>query len=242
MAHGTPDYGLFAPKATVYALPDLAELAARLGSPVTHDRRGDVIWFDDFEGGIDRWGGGGTGTGERQDWSALHPRSGGFTYQHTTGSTSSRLSFQLIYLPYPVLGALGIEVAFTMGINIAAFSIRMDAYTGTHGLLSWMQYTISTETFQYLKSDGSWGDLSPTRAMTATPYQNHVAKLVTDYSGEQYKRLIFDEHEYDLSSYAQRKVATATEPQLIGEVRFTGVAGGNRNAWVDNVIVTQNEP
>ena len=55
MAGETPDYGRLSAQATVFPVTDLGELAARLGSIVSHDRRGDVIWLDGFEDGLDKW-------------------------------------------------------------------------------------------------------------------------------------------------------------------------------------------
>jgi len=55
VAHGTPDWGVTAGARTVYQMTDLGELAVRLGSIVTHDRRGDVIFLEDFEEGMGRW-------------------------------------------------------------------------------------------------------------------------------------------------------------------------------------------
>ena len=38
----TPDYGRLSSQATIFPTTDLGELAARLGSPITHDRAGDA--------------------------------------------------------------------------------------------------------------------------------------------------------------------------------------------------------
>ncbi|GAI06639.1 unnamed protein product, partial [marine sediment metagenome] len=44
MIHGHADYGAGAPGKTIYSMLDVGELAARLGSPVTSDRAGNVMW------------------------------------------------------------------------------------------------------------------------------------------------------------------------------------------------------
>ena len=79
MAHGARDFGIYAPKETIVTIEDLGELAVRLGSPVNYDRKGDVVWVDGFEDGIDKWDidltlGRGSFT-----WESAHSRDGGFS-------------------------------------------------------------------------------------------------------------------------------------------------------------------
>ena len=59
MGHGYPDYGTQGPVSTVHSIQDLGELAVRLGSIVTFDRRGNVLWLDGFDSGIGAWSKGG---------------------------------------------------------------------------------------------------------------------------------------------------------------------------------------
>lgn len=55
MPRGMPDWGEYSPQEVVSKLLDNAELAARLGSPVLFDRRGTVIFMDDFNCGVNHW-------------------------------------------------------------------------------------------------------------------------------------------------------------------------------------------
>jgi len=63
MAHGTPDWGVTASKKTIYSLHDMGELAVRLGSIVSFDRRGDVIFSDSFQNGLGKVYASGVGAG-----------------------------------------------------------------------------------------------------------------------------------------------------------------------------------
>jgi len=55
MAHGRPDDSNIKSVIPVYVMQDLAELAARLGSTVVLDRRGSVIFMEDFGKGLGGW-------------------------------------------------------------------------------------------------------------------------------------------------------------------------------------------
>jgi len=52
VAHGAPDWWGTEQTSTVHLVQDVGELAARLGSIVTFDRRGNVIWLTSFEDGL----------------------------------------------------------------------------------------------------------------------------------------------------------------------------------------------
>jgi len=52
MPRGHPDYGQAGPTSLIATVPDLGELAARLGSNNTWDRRGFILWYDDFEASV----------------------------------------------------------------------------------------------------------------------------------------------------------------------------------------------
>ncbi|GAI49683.1 unnamed protein product, partial [marine sediment metagenome] len=55
MSRGQPDYGSSAVKEVAGTLADMGELAARLSSIVEYDRRGDVVYLDDFEEPVLKW-------------------------------------------------------------------------------------------------------------------------------------------------------------------------------------------
>ena len=71
-----------------------AELAARLGSPDTFDRRGDVLWMDDFESGL-KWRTSLLGTGSLIDLTATMAASGGKCCRLVTGSANNDYAYLL---------------------------------------------------------------------------------------------------------------------------------------------------
>ena len=86
MAHGTPDWGVTAGAVTTYQVTDLGELAVRLGSPISHDRRGDVIWWDDFECTLNKWQTVANGAGSSVALSDARARNGRYSALLISGS------------------------------------------------------------------------------------------------------------------------------------------------------------
>ena len=114
MAHGQPDFGLYAVKKTVSGLADLGELAVRLGSIITFDRRGDIVWFDDFEGDVFKWERDPSGVDAAIIVSPEAARNGAFSAKLTTGNLADDHATILHHLPYPVTSRVGFEISFTV--------------------------------------------------------------------------------------------------------------------------------
>ena len=55
MPRGQADFGQYAVKEVSASISDMGEVAARLGSIDIYDKRGDVVFFDNFEGAFLRW-------------------------------------------------------------------------------------------------------------------------------------------------------------------------------------------
>ncbi|MFH1593720.1 MAG: hypothetical protein ABID09_03365, partial [Candidatus Omnitrophota bacterium] len=86
MAHTNPDYTSKGKLNTITASTDNAELAVRLGSVVTFDRRGNVIFIDDFEGATLFWTTGGAGVGNVEALTAAWGKSGSQSCELTAGA------------------------------------------------------------------------------------------------------------------------------------------------------------
>lgn len=242
MVRGASDYGAYAAKSNISPISDMGELAQRLGAVQSIDRRGDVLWFDDFEHGIEKWTGAGSGTGNMRDWVANEAEHGGFSYGHTCGSTSPYQSQQEYYLPYPTPGELGLEVSLKLNTNITEFRAYMTAYDGAAFIRLGVKYNVATATFSYIVAGGSFVDLSPTKVLLAAYLSFSKLKIVGDIAAGEYMRIIVNDKQWDLPTIAGYSGAIALEPHVNIWIYFIGTSGHNPKAYVDSVIVTQNEP
>ena len=239
---GLPDWGRIKKGVAVSPVSDLGELAARLGSINTFDRRGDTVWMDDFEDGIIKWAAVAAGTGAAVVSDTTRARSGAKSVKLTTGTTDP-WSAEIAHLEaYPVLSKFGLECAATVHVSLAALYVDLQIFTGSNVLQGQVAYDPGADKLYYMDSAGILQELVTAVDLEENTQLFHMFKLVVDASGEQYRRLIVDATEHDLSAYSLRKAADTTSPYMQVRIIAVGGSGGNYSIYVDNVIITQNEP
>lgn len=243
MAHGQPDFGLYAVKKTVHGLADNAELAARLGSIVTFDRRGDVLWLDGFESPVVKWIVTTDGAGGGAEVSPDAARNGGFSCKLTTDILTDDWVSLSHYLPYPVVSKIGIEVSFTMTTNLKSLLVAEWLYDGSDFHSAQVMYFSIDNKLQYLDNRGFFQDLVTDLDLYTAQTTFHTIKLVIDLETHKYVRVIFNETEYDMSalSYAHTP-DPATIPNWRQQITITTGVDAAQSVYVDDVILTQNEP
>jgi len=242
MPHGQPDFGMYAIAETIYRLSDMGELAVRLGSIVTHDRRGDVIWFDDFEGTLNKWDQYPIGTGAKIEQSADSARNGGRSCKLTTGNAINDYAMILKWLPYPILSKIGFEISFTLDAELGHVTNYLYLYDGTKQYRAYVDYHPDIDKLYYLDEDGTSHLLAENLDLAEYSTYYHTWKLVVDLATKKYVRLILDEKTYDLSSYGICSVASATLPCINALVYAITHVAANKSIYVDDAIITQNEP
>lgn len=242
MAHGQPDYGAYAPKETVGSMADNAELAARLGSIVTYDRRGDVVWYDDFESATLKWSSLGTDADADADISAAYARGGAFSCKITCGTGPTNRGGIQTYKPPPALSKVGLEVHWTRPLSDLV-TVDFNLYV-RHPSKDWdagIRWVDATGTLEYW--DGAaWQTIEAGLGGRASYYLFHPIKFVIDLENDLYHRLIFQNREWDLSAYP---VATGGGGAIVEtriEVDSMGSGVLAPVYYVDDVILTQNEP
>ena len=242
MAHGYPDYGVAAPKVTVYSLQDMAELAARLGSINTFDRRGDVVWMDDFEHGIVKWHTSASGTGNNHEDSTEAARSGSHSLKLTAGSTADRYYLIDHYRPLPVTTRVGFEFSFALpsGAEYVYWACRF--YTGAQQVFGYLRYIPNDNKIQYQNQAGTWVDVITSHKLSEATYLFNTVKVVVDYNTQEYIRILANARMASLAGLSLRTLSSAAGPYAVFEIMVQSFAGTNKIIYVDDVIITQNEP
>jgi len=242
MAHGQPDFGAYAAKTIVGSLSDMAELAARLGSIVTFDRRGDVIDFDDFEGSTAKWNIVKSGDGAGAVISPKRARSGSFCFMLTSGMTLDHNVGIYRFLAYPVLSRMGLELSFGSPTNAGGWELVLHLRHDSVNYVALVVFTRATKELQIVYGDG---DITLIDTLTDYPlmaYGFHTVKVVADFVTKKYVRLIIDDNFYDLSSYLLKVSAAAPLDFLSAVFIHTGDLIANKDLHLDDYILTQNEP
>lgn len=242
MAHGQPDYSGTSQKITTYSLSDMAELAARLGSINTFDRRGDLVWYDDFEATLNKWVNNGNGTGHDADVSTTAARNGAQSCKIVTGSDGQLSGVIYAYAPELVKSKVGLEVHWTRpSFNWTYIYFRLQIIHSDYQWDARIKFQDSDASLHYW--DGSaYQQIATGVGARSSAYQFLPLKFVVDLDNEVYERLLFQRTEYDLTSYALPSAAGSAITETVISIYSEGTAGNNVTGYVDDIILTQNEP
>lgn len=242
MSHGQPDFGMYSLAQTIYKLTDMGELAARLGSIDTFDRRGDVIWLDDFEDNINKWLQLTLGTGASIALSNEAARNGGYSAKLVTGNAIDNYAYILKRLPYPVIGAFGFEISNNLASTDIDIEIRLDLNTGSR-LKQAVFWWSDSDKKVYIQTDTvNKLEVAAGVDLWVAVSLFHTFKLIADFDRMIYKRIIINNISLDLSSYSLRDVANSTSPRLNASLWFHTLTAANKTIYTDDAIITQNEP
>lgn len=242
LERGLPDWSNVRKRAGIVTLSDLGEIPPRLGSIVRFDRRGDVLFLDPFEDGINKFGTITTGVGAAVTPRLGTARSGAIAVRVLSSATNGEESGIETSVPYGVFVPLGFEISASVPAADYMMRLRLILYTGTTYYEAGIRYRQSTTTFQYLDSAGAWQDLSPTLGLFVAAAAFNTWKLVADPTTGEYRYFLANAKAYDLAGISLRTGASATLPS----VYISALASTQESAAVavllDDVIVTQNEP
>lgn len=237
-----PDNYPWLPGSTRYPLADLGELAARLGSPVTYDRRGEVVWYDIFENSLSPWNTSALGTGAVVEAVTTDTDLEGKAAKLTGGSDGVRTATLTRRFSLTSLQKVGFEVSVyytTTGFEHILLDVaRYDSVNLHWGAIR----ILGTNSQEYLDSDNNYTEFATETVWGSTAPIYHNLKLVVDMDNDEYVRFLYDETEYDLSSIAIRSQASAVEPQHVIQFTVKSADGQNDIVQVGRAIVTGNEP
>ncbi len=242
MAHGGPDYGVGAPKATVYSLQDMAELAVRLGSIVSFDRRGDVVWLDDFENNVNHWGTDTSGTGASVALTTDRARNGAKSVALITGNADGEYASILVGRQLPHLGRIGLELSLSVLSRVDHWLIDLSYSDGDEVIEAALRVYPATGIIQLYTRPRRWETIHTAGAWYSSAGYWYTLKLVVDLEARTYRHLLFGPTSIDLAAYDLYVGASGVAPIIEVYIYVEGMGGGVGTGYVDDVIVTQNEP
>jgi hypothetical protein len=223
-------------------MPDMAELAARLGSPVLYDRRGQVIWFDHAQHGMAPWTSFGIGTGAATKVVNDVVYHGGFALELTAPSDNGSQRGIQRFFNTPEANKLGICVAVGFLADFDWFGIGLDYEASSYS------YTLAAfldlgDLAIYI-ADNLLGMVKV--ATLTTPVfadgRYEVIKIVGDFGTGKYVRLLYNDMEYDISAYTMDTGAGSATPDMKCELTLQGRAANLDQANIGLIVLTAGEP
>jgi len=242
MVHTLPDYTTKYKMTKIFGNIDDAELAARLGSINTFDRRGNIAYFDNCSESLEKWNLSLTGAGASIILTTEKPHMGDASIKLTGGSTVTKRAAILKYTPELPSTRIGAEFIFNLEQDIEEIEIMIAQAEATTTSRGKIQFDIPNNKIYYLAGVAETKtELADYEFDTATGLY-HSAKLVIDYSTGKYVRLVLSHRQYDMSTYDLYVNVAAYTPKCTSRFRLTSTDGNNGFAYVGGFIFTQNEP
>jgi len=221
---------------------DDAELAARLGSINTFDRRGNVVWMDDFEGPVLKWNTSTNGDNAAVALSTTWPKQGSQCCKLTAGEGAAGNAAILRYINLYSLGCVGLEVSFTVDAATTAVDIQFRYYDGDNSQNGYMRIIPGTQTIQYVNALGAWADILTDINLYDDGTTYNTLKLVINTRTIEFVRVLYNERSASMAGLGLRQGVGAIAPTLYAIITHASIAAAVKSIYVDNVILTQNEP
>jgi len=242
MAHGTPDWYGTGPTTTVHRVTDLGELAVRLGSPVIFDRRGNVVWMDSFEHGLNKWVLGDLFANAEVALSSIKAFVGTYacrivTSDQVNGYTWIAREFQPIEV-----GQVGCELSYQIVDEEVDYWLSISHYTGTDEYAYRVWHDTSASKLYYSDETLGWTEVAAGVHATTSDTGWNTMKLVVDLESEEYVRVLFNDTGEVLDGKTCVHTTTGTDPGLGVAINAYGDTVSTYVTYVDKVIITQNEP
>jgi len=237
-----PDGFRYQPGSERHVIGDLAELAARVSSPMVYDRRGEVIWMERFDYGLGSW--------NFVSWYGTHTYkliSGGVfrgpyaVYLGTDGTENGVLEMHQFVAP-PRVNKWGVEVSFAPLTGYRLLGIELRRYWGSPNPSATVWVDAENGVLKIVTKSGTVTTIASIHTTEHASFLYHNIKLVADFDTNMYVRLLFDQVEYDLSDY---EMHTTTEDTYFWNdllIYYKGRTGETDYCHIGQVILTANEP
>ena len=219
----------------------LAELAARLGSPMGWDRRGQISKAVQFENGFSDCWGSTSGAGADVYLSPYFAHVGGYSCCLVSGTTVGKSAKVRFYGEYAPADRVGFEVGFSVSTQPDYIYFDLRVWDGSRVHLLYARINNATDKLQILNSAVVYVDVCDFQRPDV-PQLSYRVKFVADLSTERWVRVLSRGVETDVSAVETR--SSDSDASAYSEATVAAQEDGvvSHTIYVDRMIVTTNEP
>lgn len=217
-----------------------SELAARMGSLVTWDWRGNVYYSTDFSCGSGSLLKYMQGTGALIEVSPERWLRGGYSLKMIAGDANEDYARVHGILSHPPSNRMGLQVAWSSIGAVPEVRICIRRYIANRIYYAKLRWLYADATVSILKADGNWQSLGDWLCPVADEAFNYM-KVVADFDDLEYVRVLAGATEYDVSAYAVRQDGFANLDAVYFEVDAISDGTADEGIYLDHVILTVNE-
>jgi len=218
-----------------------SELASRLGSSVSWDWRGNVLYEHDFGVGMGCVLPSVSGAGAGISLDAGYWGFGGYSLKMIAGSNASHYArFQLSVGICPS-ATFGFAVRFSITPDTEAVGLMLEQMVGAGSPWAFVKLDVTNGQLQVYEDGTGYVNVQAVDIPTVS-YAFCWIKVVIDATTGHYVRLMFNDVSVDISAYSYSTIVSATAGLMLCQFTNTGRAANNDVVYVDDIILTVNEP
>lgn len=217
-----------------------AELAARLGSPVRWDKRGQILHSVSFGQGFPPSQRGTYGTGASTDIVPDFWLYGGYSLKLTGGSDGARAASAWTTVGPNPPKRTGLTVLFSCSGPPDFLQLDITYQYNDAGYRGRVRVDFDNKKVQVLDHTSTWQNVGDVDPLVGDEYW-HAFKFVVDFETGQYERVLFDNIEIDVSAYAPLTLGVGSD-LLSTSVYVYSHTAENDYIYLDSMILSTLEP
>ena len=237
-----PDFGVATLPHQMDLVISLSEEAVRLGSSHLFERTGNVLFIEKFNNGLTTWL---PIDDEYGSYVVLMAEPVCFGYYsvklHVAQHSSAKAGIKRTF-PYPNIAPFGCEFWFKFISDTDDLRLKLTYTDSTTIHSAEIKIKPVPGEVYYLDADNEWIQFGSPDVDTSGYYGWHVAKLVADFINGYYDRFVMDDINYNLNDIKLNEVIGTYYPMVSVEIANHYSAAIANDIYIDNIIVTINEP
>jgi len=241
MTHGQPDDANIIGTDNLQASQDMAELAARMGSIVTFDRGGLLLWATDMAEGVGGFAYNWSGAASEVTMVSDYWQNGGISLRLIAGQGVTDFAYISKLFPRIIASRLGFAVLVSTWDLVTSFELQIRDLHGVQTIYWYIKYIYSSDSLWYLDSSNVWQLIAANIDLARGENLFHYLKAVIDFKNQQYCRLIVNQTVYDLSGITAYTATNLGTDRIEFRVLVNGHGVADSYLYVDAFILTQNE-
>lgn len=220
----------------------LAEMVARLGSPVVYERSGQVYFIDSFEEGLQNWTPVAVGGSSAAAIAVNTKCTGGYSLKITAGGAVGAWQRMIANRGLLPVGKVGFAVAFALPGYVDYLTFRLRYYSSTGYHYGEICLNDATSKVQLWQSGVGLVDVADLGMAYRDATNWYYVKFTVDVSSGKYVRLRLNSVTVDISAYTMGWWASAAGPHVQIETQIGNRTGYVDSAYLDDILLTFAEP
>jgi len=218
-----------------------SDLAARLGSPVTWDWRGNVLYAHDFSTGYGPVQKTAHGTGAAVSLGPERGGFGGYALKMTSGSDDGDYAQCRFYVGSNPSTRLGIAARFAIDGNTGYAEVHIEHQEGAGSPYGSLWLDVANSQLQIYLTATGWTNVGAV-VVNTYGYAYCWLKLVINQDTGYYERALYNETEIDLSAYPCPTLSSSYVGSIMSSFVNVGRVANNDVVYLDQLVLTVGEP